>query len=80
MNPYEVNGFIGFTCNNCKIKKWILKNKYNNLVCENNYIFCEKMCAISYELRNPHIIIKKNKSDNYLQKLSSKEIKSIRSI
>ena len=83
MYPYEVNevnGFIGFTCNNCKIKKWILKDKYNNLKDGYNYLFCEKMCAISYELRNPHMIIKKNKSDISLQELSSKEIRCIKSI
>ena len=80
MVNYEINGFISIKCRNCEKKKWLLKNQYFELDNKYIFLFCEKMCAISYELRNPHMIIKKNKSDISLQELPSKEIRCIKSI
>lgn len=64
MYHFEVNGFILVKCRNCEKKKWLLKNQYCELENKYIYLFCENMCAISYELKNPHIKIKKNYSEN----------------
>ena len=67
MYQYEINGFILVKCHNCERNKWLLKDKYCEIYTKYNYLFCDKLCAVSYELSNPHIKI--NKSSNSINNI-----------